>query len=745
MKISAGAGWLFAVCSAASIAGCSSNSTISTPAGDAGAGDSADAGGHASDAGTDAGTYPDGGAPACTASQSYGTVTPLNPSYSYDATNDVYVYFADLNTDALPDDVGLQLYNGYGVFTNGVAPGTYHLTGAETSLASCGLCVFVLTDVDPSGGSGVDAYFATGGTVNITSVTPTLKATLTGLTFTHVNIDQTTGATTPVGDGCDTKITAMTIQQDLPVAVCTATADYGTVTPTGQTVTSDLVDHGYIYQANLNADPAPDFLELGLFKGLGVFANGIAPGMYTIAGADLDLATCGLCLLVGTDAAADGTPTDYYFATGGTVTVDTVTPNLAGKLHNITLTHVTFDASGKMVAVGDCGSHITELDFNVAVPPVVCTAATDYGTVAPIGAKDTIDVQNHGFIYQANLNADAAPDFLQIGLFDTFGVFANGIAPGTYTIAGAELDLGTCGLCVLIGTDAAADGTPTDYYFATGGTVKIDTVTPALTGKLLNVTFTHIVFDSNGNMVIADDCTTMLTELDFNSTAEYPACTAETDYGTVMPGQPAASSAATGYFYNAYLDPNANGDLVDLEFYGGSGAFSADGGSPDGGVTTGTFQIAGPELQYKTCGVCVLVFANSGADVYLATGGTVTLTALTPTLTGSVSNATFQHVLIDANYLSTPVGDDCVSKIDSMPFSSMVTASTGARSSHLSAMQGKALKPGFASVRVQQLRALHHKRTDTSARAHQRLLSRRMARPALQSVQPDSRSSRQAP
>lgn|GEM_PF-4651461 len=94
-------------------------------------------------------------------------------------------------------------------------------------------------------------------------------------------------------------------------------------------------------------------------------------------------------------------------------------------------------------------------------------------------------MQNDGFIYQANLNADAAPGFLQIGLFNTFGVFANGISPGTYTIAGAALDLGTCGLCLLIATDAASDGTPTDYSFATGGTVKIDTVTPALTGKLL--------------------------------------------------------------------------------------------------------------------------------------------------------------------------------------------------------------------------------------------------------------------
>lgn len=42
-------------------------------------------------------------------------------------------------------------------------------------------------------------------------------------------------------------------------------------------------------------------------------------------------------------------------------------------------------------------------------------------------------------------------------------------------------------------------------------------------------------------------------------------------------------------------------------------------------------------------------------------------------LTGSISNVTFEHVNIDSNFYSTPVGDGCTSSITSMSFDSYIT------------------------------------------------------------------------
>jgi hypothetical protein len=111
----------------------------------------------------------------------------------------------------------LQFYTGYEPFgtetaPTPVVPGTYNLTGAQTSFATCGVCARIATNATTT--SSEDDYFATGGSVTVgavgDAVGETLTVSLSNVTFTHVTIDENTNATTPVGDGCDTQITNAT-------------------------------------------------------------------------------------------------------------------------------------------------------------------------------------------------------------------------------------------------------------------------------------------------------------------------------------------------------------------------------------------------------------------------------------------------------------------------------------------------------------------------------------------------------
>ena len=84
------------------------------------------------------------------------------------------------------------------------------------------------------------------------------------------------------------------------------------------------------------------------------------------------------------------------------------------------------------------------------------------------------------------------------------------------------------------------------------------------------------------------------------------------------------------------------------------------------------------QSQYETCGACVLVLTQVATDgsaqqLYLATAGTLTITAVTPNITGTMSNVTFQHVTIDPNTSISTKADDCPTSVTSASFNTMVT------------------------------------------------------------------------
>jgi len=140
-------------------------------------------------------------------------------------------------------------------------------------------------------------------------------------------------------------------------------------------------------------------------------------------------------------------------------------------------------------------------------------------------------------------------------------------------------------------------------------------------------------------------------------------CSAQASYGTVTPLGSVGQSYADGSSAAAFV-VSQDGDAVQFELYPGFGALA-------GGLNPGVYTISGDDLNYSTCGLCVLLFGN-GSDPYFITGGTVTLTSVNGNLTGTLSNATFQQVTIDSNYVSTPVPGGCQSSITSMPFDTVL-------------------------------------------------------------------------
>lgn len=165
---------------------------------------------------------PDAASRPCTATPMYGTVTPTDEVASRDLdVNPTEIFYdGSLNADVKFDNLSIQLFKGLGAFTTGeIVPGVIALDGAEANYETCGACVLIYTDLDPDAGFVEDSvYMASGGTINLMTLTPNIKGTLSGVTFTHVTIDPDSFASTPVGD-CEATLTSLAF--DFPVTTDT--------------------------------------------------------------------------------------------------------------------------------------------------------------------------------------------------------------------------------------------------------------------------------------------------------------------------------------------------------------------------------------------------------------------------------------------------------------------------------------------------------------------------------------------
>ena len=122
---------------------------------------------------------------------------------------------AALTTATPPDVVFVSFYSGFTPFGTDAAPtaavpGTYQLTGEQLQFSSCGVCVTATAKITQAGDGG--QFMATGGSVKITTngaaVGGTLAIELSNVTFEQATFSDM-GVSTPVGNGCTTKITKL--------------------------------------------------------------------------------------------------------------------------------------------------------------------------------------------------------------------------------------------------------------------------------------------------------------------------------------------------------------------------------------------------------------------------------------------------------------------------------------------------------------------------------------------------------
>ena len=109
----------------------------------------------------------------------------------------------------------IELAAGLGTFAGSdIAPKSIPLAGDELQYKTCGACVRVFGDVDDDAMSVGQYYMATGGTLDVTSTSNQLAATLTDVTLVEVTIGSDF-TSTPTGSTCATAIPSLAISAHL--------------------------------------------------------------------------------------------------------------------------------------------------------------------------------------------------------------------------------------------------------------------------------------------------------------------------------------------------------------------------------------------------------------------------------------------------------------------------------------------------------------------------------------------------
>jgi hypothetical protein len=144
-----------------------------------------------------------------------------------------------------------------------------------------------------------------------------------------------------------------------PIARCLIPGSYGALgTKTG---TAGTVQTNPTLTVVLDAGPPKDDYFVKLVAGKGAFAGGaLAPGTFTIGGADASFNDCGLCTNLIADIVAGQGPTKFYYTDTGTVTLTATNP-IAGSAQN--LHFVEFDVNTGLAVPGGCTSTVTSIAF----------------------------------------------------------------------------------------------------------------------------------------------------------------------------------------------------------------------------------------------------------------------------------------------------------------------------------------------------------------------------------------------
>jgi len=193
-------------------------------------------------------------------------------------------------------------------------------------------------------------------------LTLTLTLTLTLLALTACGSD-------PEGDDTPA-LDAATASPDADLSRCTVVPDLGDLGALAGTGTASGA--AGTRQVNVSVTVAQDtstrdVVYVQLKGGRGTFAAGApAPGTYPITGVDAAYGTCGVCVTLIGDLVPGQGPTQFYFATGGTVTVSAVTGRLTGSVSGVTFGEL--DLTSEELVAGGCTSRLGGLAFDAALP-----------------------------------------------------------------------------------------------------------------------------------------------------------------------------------------------------------------------------------------------------------------------------------------------------------------------------------------------------------------------------------------
>jgi hypothetical protein len=142
-----------------------------------------DSGGPVTDARRIDGANPIDSSTACVASPDYGTIMPMGMEQTAgedmqgpDGGARTYYFWLGIIGNGTPNVsiLEIDLWPGDGVFSGGLMTGNVPLAGEELDQIMCGACVYLLSDLTIDSMMRITAfdevYFATGGSVNLTSV-----------------------------------------------------------------------------------------------------------------------------------------------------------------------------------------------------------------------------------------------------------------------------------------------------------------------------------------------------------------------------------------------------------------------------------------------------------------------------------------------------------------------------------------------------------------------------------------------
>lgn len=120
--------------------------------------------------------------------------------------------------------------------------------------------------------------------------------------------------------------------------------------------------------------------------------------------------------------------------------------------------------------------------------------------------------------YRLSAKVPGTDDVVQLELWDNLGAFKGGtVHGGTFTIAGADASLATCGVCVrALGSKGTAEQ---QEYFATSGTVEVMSV--GGNGTEFNAVITDATFeqvDTTDKKVLSSGCASSLSRVHVSGT-----------------------------------------------------------------------------------------------------------------------------------------------------------------------------------------------------------------------------------